>query len=95
MGATLTAHYLSRFEQTSAAFTSDGVLYRYIIPSMTTFNASVDYRFDLWKSDTRVRFGVNNVANKRAPLADRYFGYFADAHRDLGRYFYFDVRLGF
>ncbi len=95
-GASMTAFYLSRFEQTSAAFTdSDGVLNRYIIPSMTTFNASVDYRFDLWKSDTRLRFGVNNFTNERAPLADRYFGYFADAHRDLGRYFYLDLRMGF
>jgi iron complex outermembrane receptor protein len=94
-GAAITAFYLSRFEQTSLAFTSGDESYRYIVPSMSTFNASVDYRFDLWKSDTRLRFGVNNFTNERAPLADRYFGYFADAHRDLGRYFYLDLRLGF
>ncbi len=91
-GASLTGFYLSRFEQTSLKL-PDGT--RYIIPSMTTWNASVDYTFDLWKSDTRIRFGMNNLTNERAPLADRFFGYFADAHRDLGRYYYVDLRLGF
>jgi iron complex outermembrane receptor protein len=91
-GASLTGFYLSRFEQTSLKL-PDGT--RYIIPSVTTWNASVDYTFDLWKSDTRFRFGVNNFTNERAPLADRFFSYFADAHRDVGRYFYVDLRLGF
>jgi iron complex outermembrane receptor protein len=30
--------------------------------------------------------------DERAPLADRYFGYNSDAHKDLGRNFYLDVR---
>jgi len=36
---------------------------------------------------------VNNFTDERAPLADRFFGYFADSHRDLGRYYYVDLRL--
>lgn len=67
---------------------------RYEVPSMTTVNLKGAYtwRFD---DDRDVRFtlGVNNVADERAPLADRYFGYFSDSHRDLGRYYYLDVRL--
>ena len=90
--ANVSAFYLSSFIQTSLTL-SDGT--KYVIPSMTTWNASVDYRFDLWKSDTRVRFGVNNFTDERAPLADRYFGYFADAHSDLGRYYYLELRMGF
>jgi hypothetical protein len=91
-GATVSAFYLSSFIQTSLTL-NDGT--KYVIPSMTTWNANIDYRFDMWKSDTRLRFGVNNFTNERAPLADRYFGYFADAHTDLGRYFYVDLRMGF
>ena len=62
---------------------------------MTTYNVSADFNFDLWKSSSRIRLGVNNFTNERAPLADRYFSYFADAHRDFGRYYYLDLRLQF
>ncbi len=62
---------------------------------MTTYNASADYFFDMWASESRVRFGVRNLTNERAPLADRYFGYFADAHNDMGRSYYLDLRLSF
>ncbi len=67
---------------------------RYEIPSMTTVNGFVDYRFD-WGSDSRarVRFGINNLTDERAPLADDSFAYFSDAHRDLGRSFYLDLKL--
>ena len=95
-GANLSAFYLSSFVQTSLTIddgTENGI--RYVIPSHTTWNANIDYRFDMWKSDTRVRFGINNFTNERAPLADRYFGYFADAHTDMGRYFYVDLRMHF
>ena len=45
--------------------------------------------------DTRFRLGINNVADERAPIADRYFGYFADVHSNLGRYYYVDIRAKF
>jgi len=91
-GANVSAFYLSSFIWTSSTL-SDGT--KWVVPSMTTWNANVDYRFDLWKSDTRLRFGINNFMNERAPLVDRYFGYSGDAHSDLGRYFYVDLRMGF
>ncbi len=66
---------------------------QYVIPSMTTYNGRVDYNFSLGKNDARVRFGVVNLTDERAPLADRFFGYFADVHRDYGRSYYLDFRL--
>jgi outer membrane receptor protein involved in Fe transport len=68
---------------------------RFPIPSMTTYNAKIDYTFDIADVETRVRLGINNVTDERAPIADESFGYFKDAHRDLGRYFYLDVRMNF
>jgi len=91
-GANLSAFYLSSFIWTNSTL-SDGT--KWVVPSMTTFNANVDYRFDLWKSDMRLRFGINNFTDERAPLVDRYFGYAGDAHTDLGRYFYVDLRMSF
>jgi outer membrane receptor protein involved in Fe transport len=89
-GASLAWFYLSDFYQSSLT-RADGS--RWVIPSHSTWNASVDYRFDLFGSRTLARLGVRNLTNERAPLADRYFGYFSDAHSDLGRSYYLDVRL--
>ena len=91
-GASVAWFYLSNFYQSSLTL-EDGT--RYVIPSMATWNLSVDYSFDLWRSNSRVRFGINNVGNERAPLADRYFGYFSDAHRDYGRSYYLDFQMVF
>ena len=66
---------------------------QYWIPSVTTWNATIDYRWEMASRDWRLRLGINNVFDKRAPLADRYFGYFADAHRDFGRNYYLQVRV--
>ncbi len=65
------------------------------IPSMATYNFSVDYDFDIFDVTSRIRFGINNFTDERAPIADDSFGYFADQHRDLGRYYYIDMRLDF
>jgi hypothetical protein len=90
VGASVSAYYLSDFYQSSLGM-RDGQ--RWVIPSMTTYNASFDYGADLFDTDMRFRIGVNNLSDERAPLADRYFSYFADAHRDLGRYYYVDIRM--
>ena len=66
-----------------------------MIPSMTTYDATFDYRFDMGDTGARFRLGVKNLTDERAPLADRYFGYFADAHSDYGRYMYVDLRMSF
>ena len=89
-GASLAWFYLSDFYQSSLTL-SDGT--RWIVPSHSYWNGSVDYDFDIGSTNTRVRFGINNLTDERAPLADRYFGYFADAHRDYGRSYYVDVRF--
>jgi len=91
-GASLSGNKIGSFYQSSLTL-EDGT--RYIIPSMTTYNATFDYRFDVNDVDTRLRFGIRNLTNERAPLADRYFGFFADAHRDYGRSYYLDVRTKF
>ena len=92
-GAALTGTYVSDFIDSGATL-SDGTVY--VIPSMQTYNTSFDYRFDTF-GDTRarVRLGINNVFDERAPLADDSFGYWADVHRDIGRSYYLDLKLDF
>ena len=43
----------------------------------------------------RLRFAVKNLEDERAPLAYRYYGYYADAHQDYGRNYYLDLRVTF
>jgi iron complex outermembrane receptor protein len=69
----------------------DGVAY--VVPSMTTMNLTMSYDFDLLGSDARIRFSVKNIEDERAPTADRYYGYYADAHQDYGRNYYLDLRV--
>jgi outer membrane receptor protein involved in Fe transport len=68
---------------------------KYVLPAMTTYNATLDYRFDVGGAGVRARFGVNNLTNERAPLADDYFGYLSDVHSDWGRSYYLDLRVSF
>ncbi|GIT34113.1 MAG: hypothetical protein Ct9H300mP4_04320 [Gammaproteobacteria bacterium] len=90
-GASVTGLRKGSFYQSSLTL-SDGT--RFVIPSMTVFDVTVDYRFEMSSgSNARVRFAVKNAADERAPTADRYYGYFADAHTDLGRNFYVDFRV--
>ena len=91
-GASVSGNRIGEFYQSSLTL-DDGT--QYIIPSMTTYNATFDYSFDIKDVDTRLRLGVRNLTDERAPLADRFFGFFADAHRDFGRSYYLDVRARF
>lgn len=91
-GVSLSWFYLSDFYQSSLTLV-DGT--RYVIPSHSYWNTSADYNFEIGDFESRLRLGINNLTNKRAPLADRYFGYFSDAHRDYGRSYYLDVRFSF
>jgi outer membrane receptor protein involved in Fe transport len=91
-GASLSGNRIGEFYQSSLTL-DDGT--RYNIPAMTTYNATFDYRLDVRDVDTRIRLGIRNLTDERAPLADRFFGYFADAHRDYGRSYYIDVRAKF
>jgi iron complex outermembrane receptor protein len=92
-GAAVTGNYISDVIQDSLTL-SDGT--KFIIPSMQTYNAYVDYRFDTFAdSNARLRFGALNIMNERAPLADDSFGYSGDIHRDMPRSYYVDLKLTF
>ena len=78
------------FEQTSLGL-KDGVAY--VVPSMTTLNLTMSYDFDVRGNKAKVRFAVKNLEDERAPTADRYYGYYADAHSDYGRNYYVDFQL--
>ena len=88
-GAALGWSRIGGFYQSSLTL-ADGT--RWAIPAFDTFDANLDWHSRFAGRETRIRLGVKNLAAERAPLADRYFGYFSDAHSDLGRYFYVDVR---
>ena len=78
------------FEQTSLGL-KDGVAY--VVPSMTTLNLTMSYGFDVRGNKAKIRFAVKNLEDERAPTADRYYGYYADAHSDYGRNYYVDFQL--
>ena len=90
--ATLSGRHLGDFYQNSLTL-DDGTLYW--IPSVTVWNSTFDYNWKTAGRDWRLRLGVNNLFDKRAPLADRYFGFFADAHENIehGRNYYLQLRL--
>ena len=89
-GASLVGLKKGSFEQTSLG-KINGVAY--VIPSMTTMDLTMSYDFELRGYDARVRFAIKNLEDERAPTADRYYGYYADAHQDYGRNYYLDFRL--
>ena len=78
------------FVQTSLGL-KDGVAY--VVPSMTTLNLTMSYGFDVRGNKAKIRFAVKNLEDERAPTADRYYGYYADAHSDYGRNYYLDFQL--
>lgn len=89
-GASVTGTRLGKFFQDSMTL-PDGT--KYWIPSFTRWNSNFSYYFD-WKDwKFRARLGIMNFTDERAPLADRYFGFFADAHTDYGRYYYLSFRV--
>ena len=63
------------------------------VDEMQVFNLAVDRKFKFNEVDARVRIGVRNFTDQRAPLADRFFGYYADQHNDFGRSYYLDVQV--
>ncbi|MFC6441368.1 TonB-dependent receptor domain-containing protein [Bowmanella sp. JS7-9] len=91
-GAAVSGNRIGSFYQDDLTL-EDGT--RYVIPAMTTYDASVDFRTAIYDVKTRFRFGIKNLTDARAPLADDNFGYFSDAHSDLGRNFYLDIKAEF
>jgi outer membrane receptor protein involved in Fe transport len=94
-GAYVSMLKLGSFYDADRFITVDGQTQFWWLSSMTTYNASIDYDFSAFGADTRLRFGVNNLTDERAPICDCRFGYWSDAHRDTGRYMYVDWRLRF
>lgn len=88
--ASLSSTRLGEFYQDSLTL-EDGT--RYVVPEFQTWNLTFDFTTRYFFNKTRFRLGIRNVTEERAPLADRYFGFFSDAHRDYGRYYYIDVRV--
>ena len=78
------------FVQTSLG-TKNGI--PYIVDSMTTLNLTMSYDFEIRDHNARIRFAVKNLEDERAPTADRYYGYYADAHQDYGRNYFVDFTL--
>jgi len=94
-GAYVSMLRVGKFYDADTAIVVDGETVNWWLSSMTTYNASFDYDFDAWGPDIRLRFGVNNLTDERAPLCDCRFGYWSDAHRDAGRQYFVDMRMGF
>ena len=102
-GAGVFYKYVSDVEDTSVNGTAaDGTEYDFLaVPSFSTINLYADYTFsDLSAGnlldDTRLRFGVRNVGDKKPPLADQLArGYLAGLHSNRGRYWYGSVRKKF
>jgi len=90
-GVSLVGLQKGSFAQTSLGL-KNGVAY--IVPSMTTLDLTMSYDFpELSGHKARIRFAVKNLEDERAPTADRYYGYYADAHSDYGRYYYVDFTV--
>lgn len=93
-GASVSGTRVSDAIETRPGLGSDGS--QWVLDPMSTYNASVDYRFDSFAdSNARIRLGVINFTDARAPLSSSRFGYFSDLHRDLPRSWYLDLRLAF
>ena len=63
-----------------------------VVPFKTR-NVYADYYTDYNDADLRIRFGVNNYGDERAPLASSRQGYFEDLDNNLRRNFYVDFRV--
>jgi outer membrane receptor protein involved in Fe transport len=89
-GATTTAavyESLGRPSYIAEKFTGGRNVYRYVVDSTLTFNASVGYRFANDRAgllrDTRVRLAVANLTDEEPPLHSDQFGYSAAVHQSL------------
>ena len=89
-GASVSGTKIGKVYQSTLTL-GDGSLW-WLAP-MTVWNTTLDYYLDGAAFDTRIRFGIRNIGDDRAPLADRYFGFMSDVHRDYGRNYYIDVRV--
>lgn len=92
-GAYLSMLYNGKFYDADRSIEVGDQTVNWWLPSMTTYNASFDYGFNALGGDIRLRLGVNNLTDERAPICDCRFGYWSDVHNDYGRSWYLDVRF--
>ena len=81
-------------------FRSGQFVYRYVMASSISYNASLGYRFSgttSWLRGTRVRLGVTNLTNQAPPLATGGFGYSPGVSQNLlaGRAWFFEATRSF
>ena len=69
----------------------------YRVDDWFTVNFSISYTInnDTALDGTRLRFAINNIADKDPPLADENFGYFSELHSPRGRVFHVELRKTF
>ena len=90
--AAVTMRHVGEFNQ-SALTLPDGT--EWTLDSMTTFNVTAAYRFDINDTRFKVTLGSTNITDERAPLADDTYGFNPDVHNDYGRSVYIDVKADF
>lgn len=94
-GAGVFVRHVGEFFESSVTQNDTGEYWH--IDSWTTVNASIDYSIqnDSFLDGTRLKFGINNIADKHAPLADESFGYFGGLHTGGGRSMYINISKKF
>lgn len=87
--------YVAPYFDTSVALDANGN--QFVIESFSTVSlyAEYDVQGDGPFANTRLRVGVNNIADKEPPLADNDNGFDAGFHSARGRFLYFDIRKEF
>lgn len=92
--ASVSGYKVSRFYQSNLTLATDaGAPLRYVLPAMTTWDATLSYSIHLKNQKHRILLGIKNITDERAPLADRYFGFLTDAHNDYGSHYYLNWKV--
>lgn len=89
-----TARYASSYVDNFLTL-SDGT--PWTVQSQTLANAFVKYDFERegWLDGVSLKFGANNLANKRPPVADDVFGFPSGVYQANPRYWYINVGKAF
>ena len=67
----------------------------YWVGAMETHDLSLSHRTKVNGNRLNTRFTIKNITDKRAPTADRTYGYWMGAHNDFGRYYNLDLTFRF
>lgn len=93
-GAGLFGDYTGSYIDTGVGLDINGD--PFTVDDWLIFNGYVQYEFPEtagFLKDSRIRFGVNNIADKDPPLVDSSFNFDGAYHNARGRYYYFDFRF--